>query len=566
MRISPEFRTSSVVLAASTVVTTVLAAAFLLPLLDSEPESRQTGTPEEDPPVPLSYQEFYQSVSNSQDDADEPEDRGHRKAPIAWDDLLSESDDPDPASLSRDSKDDLPPIDVRNVIEKTADESPSEEVAEVESEATRGFARVYPPETTQSIGLPSGNDAPHYTNPANMSSGSVYAPITVNVDADSVAREIASQLERFEQRMELVLSSAQRPQNTPQTARTVRKDRRKRVQTPPNAEIADLRDDVRELTESVQQLRAETESRLQQLAIRTPVRTDAGPGMTRVAEAPRNTTRDYEPPTLESANDFPTPEVQEIESVDDSIRKPAFEEREVPLPRQTPVPSPQTSPRTIVPDQVPELPSFEDADLPEELSTPALNDEADRTLPPGLDAQETIERPSGDRRAPLDSDNIFPPPSDDELSELDLTTRPLKSTNTKPATAANAAPVAFQHVHRFPAGEIIESPAAAHQKRSSFAPGTTNVCPVCGKVHPPEISHHPVKQVSHSIRSQPGGHAEMNIPSGPYRSPRVLEGARGRNRHIHRKIRQNHPETDVRPSMLHRLGATLQNWSNPIVD
>lgn len=559
-------------LAASTVVTTLLGAVFLLPLLNRDrPDPQQVETPNDGQPVPLAFREFYQSVSHSQDDADEAEDRGHRKAPIAWDDLLAESDDTDDASNAGDPKDELASMDLRDVVASTADEPSPGEAPLDAPETTHGFARVHPHKTTQSTGQPPDGDAPYYVNPAHTSSGSVYAPITVNLDGASVAQEIASQLEKFEQRIEHVLSAGKQPREAYQTARNGRKDRRQRPQkSAPNEEIADLRKDVKELTESVQQLKAETESRLRQLAIRPAAESesesDSGPDTTQVAEAPRETIRDSSPPTPEPSDDFPTPEPREVDSLENSIREPSLDEPEVPLPPKSTTPALLQPTRPNVPDHVPALPVFEDADLPEELSTPAFDEPLDETLDFGLNAIEDDPMPRGDRQAPVESDNVFPPPADEELGNLDLTTEPLKSTHSKPVTAGNAAPVVFQHVHRFAAGEIIDAPVAAHQKRSTHTAGGTKPCPACGNVPPSGNAHPPVKQVSHSITRRSSGHSGLMVPSGPYRPPRVLDGARGRNRHIHRQIRQNHPESEERPSMLHRVGATLQHWSDPVIE
>ena len=559
-------------LAASTLITMGLAGTFLLPLLPEQQQtSKQTGASKPAHPVPLSYREFYHSVNNSQDDADELEDSGHRKAPLAWNTLLDETTEVATGELAEEVKDEL-----SSVVTGRSVSTPSGDTVQEKSAvgSTNGFARVYPPESKQPIGLPADDIDPDYVNPANMASGSVYAPITVNVDGAAIARELASQFDQFEQRMEQVIRSGRDSNRDVQAARSERRPRKNRQPRTSESELASLRQDVMELSAAVELLRADTRSRLEQLAVRSEWNDAQNPGVARVAEAPRVTTRDYQPAQPETSIDSPAPETVETESIDVFIRQPEPEEPELAGSLETPLPFPQEPvtqpvspssneealPDTDQPAPVPQLPVFDDADLPEELSTPVREDKLDSGVDP---AEETSESELGEDK---EDSSVFTPPTADELSSLDLNNQPLKRTDTKPITAGNAAPVVFQHVHRFPAGEIMEMPMTAHQKNFTHTAQETQVCPVCGKTHPAGRPHQSVKQVSHRVSAPESGHSGLMVPGGPYRPPRVVDAARGRNRHIHRTIRKNHPEREQRPSMLHRIGATLQNWSSPVIE
>lgn len=120
-------------------------------------------------------------------------------------------------------------------------------------------------------------------------------------------------------------------------------------------------------------------------------------------------------------------------------------------------------------------------------------------------------------------------------------------------------PVAFEHVYRFKLDSTESTRKVVPQGK---------VCPVCGKVHPPNQHH------THAPRTTPG----------PYREPvfRVAKtAARGSNRHVKRtataeaspqSARNSRPPANGNRSasstngFIHRLSSAVRNWDNPLIE
>lgn len=426
-------------------------------------------------------------------------------------------------------------------------------------------------------------------SPAQIPSGIVYAPVTVNVDNSSFAdqlREISTRFDKLEiskqqfakveEELTKKKTSARKRQRHRQPAEPVRNIQEEK--------IVRIEASVQKLTDSMEALHAQTQSEIDRLARQTDRAAVASELMhsyermmdqkierlataaaqaiplTRIAQAPSDTRSDAVP--------FPVvPEQQEIRNFGTAEELNAvpevFEEPPTIVFPPALIDIPANQKQTLSPTQAPPATVIETSDVlqyeePKALEFPSASNvqTPDGKLWEPQSSPSTVEL-SIPRLLDLTTDapeiiHVPEPMRQDEPERSPRVSRPVAklvpvpsprlqdvmppSTPTAVVQPVPALPVGYEHVYRFKLAEV-ESGAVV-------VPGDGPVCPHCGRIHTPgELATHScghskstataLVQTSASTTPRPAPRPPK-VVAPPEQKKRVINrtGGRGSNRHV----------------------------------
>ena len=431
--------------------------------------------------------------------------------------------------------------------------------------------------------------AGHYFTPQQVPAGTVYAPVTVNVDNSALSEQIREMSMRFDRLVEektqetsvaAVVADVADDAEKRQDAKRQRQRNRPSVDPKSQEQIVRIEAGLSQLTKSVNSLRKQTQTGLAELTRQSThaeavsqlldsyerslnaklqaidTAQAATPAPSRVATAPQETYSDAVPfpvkPTATDGGSF-SPELK-LEPRQDFAPSSSLEvfNPETFIPRVF-TPDAEIAPQpAAMAEPMPIQSALPQIDLNVAISEPALESRESRlTAPLTLDLEEApaveLLQPT---ETPTTPTTLTPPAA--KPSPVPLTTpslfvnMPPPSFTPAPVPVAEhvpALPVGYEHVYRFKLADV-EPDVTPH-----VIPGDGPVCQHCGLIHVPgqtythqhlERQHAVVKKIQTVANSKPTSMAAPQplnsvMPTLPLPSSQRTNNrnaARSSNRHV----------------------------------
>lgn len=615
MNPSSNFQTGSVLLLTATVVCGALGVTLVAPMLQRDSfAQRQTAPPKRqqvaEPAPTEKFAEFYPTIEDGRKELERLEAAaGPVPQVIRQARLASESN-----SASRY----LPP---RRTQYQPATQTQHRQFAERPSESVAPRVPVtrFAPQQAATAGV---SPVPHLVvagqvySPQQLPPGTVYAPVTVNVDSSSLAEQMQQMSVRFEELVEQknqAVTAAVEQAEKKQLARKQRQQKRPTVDPQAQQQIVRIEAGLLQLAESVNALQSRTQTDMQELALQKS-RAEAASQLlenyertlsarlqsieashaelkspTRVAMVPDETYSDGVPFPVEAATEFSVVESPEsapevfFDVLPDTEPEVTLDEIVPPAP---PEPAPALEPLPALELFEPPLPE------PEVSAAPALLIE---TLSSEASFEEPVQLDGGDAQAlvivesdepqtlltiPAQSLSPIPPPPTTTLQDIMPPETAPPVVQEIPALPT----VGYENVYRFKLADVEA------EEGPTVVPGDGPVCPQCGLLHGPGEAHShqhlevppalpaKIRTVSNtaagSLTPQPVSRT-MVAPTTPEPKKTIHRtAARGSNRHVRNARLGDSPkpvwdvqlpsiskkpaaDTD-RPSFMHRVGSTLK--------
>lgn len=550
MKTSSDFQTGGVLLLTATVICGALAVTVIAPLLQRESFARtnrrlvESKQKKASPESVEKFTEFYPSLADARDKLEHfekvagpvPPPQTRRRVAHNSKSAGYMAVQQRPSPLPRRST--LPrgaATSTTQFVAEVAKREPAEPVSielvheDVPVADVAAKPEVSDPAPVEVVAIPTPQIVANQYPPSQIPSGTVYAPVTVNVDSSAITqqmREFSARFEKLEQQKAQQEAAIEKAERDKLIARRRQRNRQQQVQTAqstqknnvPDEKLVRIEAGLRQLAESFNTLQNKTQVGLEELARRAE-RAEAAsqmlesyeqmlddridqltkistPPVTRIAEAPTNTYSEGVP--------FPSqPQLAEPRTFThqpDPDFAPAPEQNSTEIETNDFLPAIESEPQAEVEDPFPPATTPNGFSVTETELLPSVS--SDNVLP--IESAESVEILTPreiatplelhvPEQAVSDVDNAEQLRSVDEMSETNLLVVPpahlsevaatpvtQPSGVTPPPVPAIAAPVpdlpvGFEQVYRFKLSNVEPGPAVV--------PGDGPVCQHCGRVH-----------------------------------------------------------------------------------